>query len=72
MLRVSEEAKENEYKYSFLEKIGLEVLKRGRIPRHIAFIMDGNRRFARGEGLKVTEGHLKGLNTAKNVAQLVL
>ena len=31
MLRESKKAKENGYKYSFLEKTGLEVLKRGAI-----------------------------------------
>eukprot|EP01134_Creolimax_fragrantissima_P004911 CFRG4911T1 len=47
------------------KSIAVAVLKNGPIPRHIAFIMDGNRRFAsRGEMAKI-EGHALGFNTLK-------
>jgi len=36
----------------FYKKIFLNILKQGRIPKHLAFIMDGNRRYAKKKGLK--------------------
>ena len=36
-----------EYELSWLEWLGVKVLRQGRVPRHVAVIMDGNRRFAR-------------------------
>jgi undecaprenyl diphosphate synthase len=38
------------------------------IPRHIGFILDGNRRWAKQHGLPVYEGHLAGYNALKDVA----
>lgn len=38
------------------------VLKAGPIPRHIAIIMDGNRRFAKKNSMGRAEGHLKGFD----------
>ena len=38
----------------------LSALKEGKIPRHIAIIPDGNRRWAKGRALKTKEGHEKG------------
>ena len=35
------------YDLSWSEWLGGKVLKQGRVPRHVAVIMDGNRRFAR-------------------------
>ncbi|HEV2519031.1 MAG TPA: polyprenyl diphosphate synthase [Thermoplasmata archaeon] len=35
-------------------------VRQGPIPRHLAIIMDGNRRFAAGHGLLIEEGHLRG------------
>lgn len=32
-------------------------MKKSKIPTHVAFIMDGNRRWARRHGLPVAEGH---------------
>jgi len=42
------------------EKTLLKGVLEGPIPRHLAIIMDGNRRFAQDNGLLVKEGHLKG------------
>ncbi|HEV2166379.1 MAG TPA: polyprenyl diphosphate synthase, partial [Thermoplasmata archaeon] len=42
------------------EKTLLNRVQEGPIPRHVAIIMDGNRRFAAGHGLLVEEGHLRG------------
>jgi undecaprenyl diphosphate synthase len=37
------------------------------IPRHIGFIIDGNRRWAKKHGLPTYEGHLAGYNALKDV-----
>lgn len=37
------------------------------IPRHIGFIVDGNRRWAKQHGLPVYEGHLAGYNAMQDV-----
>jgi len=38
-----------------------------KIPRHIGYILDGNRRWARTHGLPTYEGHLAGYNALKDV-----
>lgn len=42
------------------------------IPKHIAIIMDGNRRWARERGLPALEGHRRGYAVVKKVAQWCL
>ena len=41
----------------------------GPIPKHIAIIMDGNRRYAREQGLEPKEGHLAGKEKIKDVLE---
>lgn len=38
-----------------------------RAPRHIGYILDGNRRWARKHGVPVYEGHLAGYNALKDI-----
>ncbi|OYX41056.1 di-trans,poly-cis-decaprenylcistransferase [Candidatus Saccharibacteria bacterium 32-49-12] len=38
------------------------------VPRHIGYIVDGNRRWAKQHGLPTYEGHLAGYNALKDVA----
>jgi len=38
------------------------------IPKHVGFILDGNRRWAKSHGLPAYEGHLAGYNTLKDIA----
>lgn len=38
------------------------------IPRHVGYIVDGNRRWAKKHGLPAYEGHLAGYNTLKDIA----
>lgn len=37
------------------------------VPRHLGFIVDGNRRWAKQHGIPVYEGHLAGYNALKDV-----
>ena len=41
----------------------------GAVPRHIGYIIDGNRRWAKENGLPSYEGHLAGYNAIKDVAR---
>lgn len=43
------------------EKLLLRILKQGRIPRSVAIIMDGNRRYATKQHKDKHEGHAYGL-----------
>ena len=45
----------------------LNVLASGPIPRHVAFVMDGNRRYARKNHKKVQQGHSDGFAALRRV-----
>ncbi len=40
------------------------------VPTHIAFIMDGNRRWAKNRGLNISEGHKEGFERFKEIVDL--
>ena len=39
------------------------------LPKHVAFIMDGNRRWAKKKRLQIIEGHKKGSEVVKNIVK---
>lgn len=47
----------------------MENLNLKKIPIHIAFIVDGNRRWAKKNNLPVSEGHRKGLKNVLNITE---
>lgn len=47
------------------EKFAIGVMKQGKVPQHIAFIMDGNRRFGKAKSSKAMSGHQEGAYTLK-------
>lgn len=55
--------------YNAYEKSLLKEVKNGPIPRHIAIIMDGNRRFARELFLPPVEGHKEGRGKLEEVME---
>jgi|Transcript_12603 ditrans,polycis-polyprenyl diphosphate synthase len=52
-----------------LAKLALSALKEGDVPKHIAFVMDGNRRYADRCGEKPIQGHISGYGTLLDVLQ---
>ncbi|XP_029040747.1 dehydrodolichyl diphosphate synthase complex subunit DHDDS isoform X1 [Osmia bicornis bicornis] len=40
----------------------MKILSTGHIPKHVAFIMDGNRRYASKNGMEKLDGHSKGFD----------
>ncbi|XP_013386156.1 dehydrodolichyl diphosphate synthase complex subunit DHDDS [Lingula anatina] len=51
-----------ESEQSWIHKFCQAVLKTGPIPKHVAFIMDGNRRFASKRSIDRAQGHLMGFD----------
>lgn len=47
----------------------LEQLDQKRIPHHIAFIPDGNRRWAKANGISIAQGHQKGADVIIDIAK---
>ncbi|NP_001040452.1 dehydrodolichyl diphosphate synthase [Bombyx mori] len=47
---------------SFFQLFCIKVIKTGRVPQHIAFIMDGNRRYAKKNSVDKSTGHHKGFD----------
>lgn len=53
----------SDYKYTWLERIAMNVIKAGgHLPYHIAFVMDGNRRYASSQHIRKIDGHSKGFD----------
>ncbi|CAK9806251.1 Dehydrodolichyl diphosphate synthase complex subunit DHDDS [Anthophora quadrimaculata] len=47
---------------SWFQLLAIRILRTGHIPKHVAFIMDGNRRYATKNGMEKIEGHTKGFD----------
>ena len=50
-----------------LRDLLIGALRQGPIPQHVAFVMDGNRRFARSHGIETVEGHNLGFEALARV-----
>ena len=48
----------------------INALRQGPIPQHVAFVMDGNRRFARRNQIETVEGHNMGFEALAKVPPL--
>lgn len=44
------------------------ALRKGAVPQHVAFVMDGNRRFARSHKMETVEGHNLGFEALARVS----
>lgn len=54
---------------SGFQKFCINILKCGPIPNHIAFIMDGNRRYAAKTNVQKSIGHMKGFEKLSECLQ---
>ncbi len=59
----------SEYVYKIYERWLYNQIKNGPLPRHVAIIPDGNRRWARKLGLDIREGHIHGYERIREVIQ---
>ncbi|KAF2724826.1 Undecaprenyl diphosphate synthase [Polychaeton citri CBS 116435] len=53
-----------------IRELVIGSLKCGPIPQHIAFVMDGNRRFARTNDIETIEGHSKGFEALARILEV--
>ncbi|XP_003706678.1 dehydrodolichyl diphosphate synthase subunit [Megachile rotundata] len=47
---------------NWIQLLLIKILRTGHIPKHVAFIMDGNRRYASKNGMEKVDGHAKGFD----------
>ena len=47
----------------------MNIKQEKRYPNHVAFIMDGNRRWAKKKGLPIIEGHKMGSKVIKKIVR---
>ncbi|KAK7871918.1 hypothetical protein R5R35_009723 [Gryllus longicercus] len=57
---------------NWIQYVCLKVVKSGGVPNHVAFIMDGNRRFAKKNNVAKVEGHTKGFDKLAETLQWCL
>ncbi|KAA1138927.1 cis-prenyltransferase [Puccinia graminis f. sp. tritici] len=58
--------------YPIVRTLTIEALKLGPIPKHISFIMDGNRRYSREQGISIQQGHFRGFLSLKRLLEFLL
>lgn len=56
-----------EFVVNRVKELLIGAVRQGPIPQHIAFVMDGNRRFARTHGIETIEGHHLGFEALVRV-----
>ena len=54
--------------YKIYEKRLERQIRKGAVPKHLAVIMDGNRRYAQDLGILPHEGHIEGKSTLENLS----
>lgn len=59
-----------QYTLAFLHDLIIALLRTGPIPNHIAFVMDGNRRYAKSHKIPLSQGHYKGFETLLKIVQV--
>ena len=57
---------------TWYHRLCTKIIKSGPIPKHVAVIMDGNRRFAMKNSMERAEGHLKGFDKLTEVLEWCL
>ena len=60
-----------ERKTSYLRSFCNNVIKCGPMPKHVAIIMDGNRRFAKKVNCERSKGHEKGFEKLTEVSAIL-
>lgn len=58
-----------EEKTSLEEQLRKRILENGKIPEHVAVIMDGNGRWAKRRGFSRLKGHREGINSVRAVVE---
>lgn len=53
---------------NFLTRLVVFILSSGPVPKHVAFVMDGNRRYAKRKKAEVAEGHIDGFGALRRVS----
>ncbi|EPS33513.1 hypothetical protein PDE_08475 [Penicillium oxalicum 114-2] len=59
-----------EFAINNLKELLVGALRQGPIPQHVAFVMDGNRRFARSHGIETVEGHNLGFEALARILEV--
>ena len=58
-----------EWALSYVRQVLIGALKQGPIPEHVAFVMDGNRRYAKSHQIETLEGHSLGFEALARVCR---
>jgi ditrans,polycis-polyprenyl diphosphate synthase len=61
-----------EWSINQLRELLIGALRQGPVPQHVAFVMDGNRRFARNHKIETVEGHNLGFEALARVFFLTM
>ncbi|OCT48568.1 putative prenyltransferase [Cladophialophora carrionii] len=59
-----------EWALNQLRELLIGALRQGPVPKHVAFVMDGNRRFARNHRIETVEGHNLGFEALAKILEV--
>ncbi|ETN37737.1 di-trans,poly-cis-decaprenylcistransferase [Cyphellophora europaea CBS 101466] len=59
-----------EWMLNQLRELLIGALRQGAIPKHVAFVMDGNRRFAKNHRMETVEGHNLGFEALARILEV--